>query len=137
MPSPSPVTSAEHDWPGRRLGLPESGPRSIARPGRRIAALAIDFAIAAFLWAVFFPDAQWASTLIFIGTQVLFIPLTSGGIGHLCTGLRVVTLNGTWVGVLRPIIRTLMLALLVPALIWDVDQRGLHDKAAGTVLVRV
>jgi hypothetical protein len=25
---------------------------------------------------------------------------------------------------------------VIPAAIWDADQRGLHDKAAGTVLVR-
>ncbi|QEE61335.1 RDD family protein [Salinibacterium sp. dk2585] len=137
MPEPSTMIPANNDWPGQRLGLPEHGPRSVARPGRRIAALAIDFAIAAILWAAFFPNEQWASTLIFVGMQILFIPLLSGGIGHLCVGLRVVTLNGTWVGVLRPIIRTLLLALLVPALIWDADQRGLHDKLAGTVLVRV
>jgi uncharacterized RDD family membrane protein YckC len=29
-----------------------------------------------------------------------------------------------------------LLALLVPALIWDRDGRGMHDKAAGTALVR-
>src|SRR5690554_1554286 len=137
MPEPSTMNTGNNDWPGQRLGLPEHGPRSVARPGRRIAALAIDFAIAAILWAAFFPNEQWASTLIFVGMQILFIPLLSGGVGHLCLGLRVVTLNGTWVGVLRPIIRTLLLALLVPALIWDADQRGLHDKVAGTVLVRV
>lgn len=137
MAAPITSTPAANDWPGQRLGLPESGPRSVARPGRRIAAIAIDFAIAALLWAAFFPSEQWASTLIFMGLQVLFIPLTSGGLGHLCVGLRVVTLNGTWVGVWRPIVRTVLLALLIPALIWDTDQRGLHDKVAGTVLVRV
>jgi hypothetical protein len=26
--------------------------------------------------------------------------------------------------------------LIIPAVIWDGDQRGLHDKIAGTVLVR-
>ena len=26
-------------------------------------------------------------------------------------------------------------SLVIPAVIWDADQRGLHDKAAGTVLV--
>lgn len=137
MPALHTASTPEHDWPGRRLGLPESGPRSVARAPHRIAALAIDFAIASFFWAVFFRDEQWASTLIFIGLQVLFIPLLSGGIGHLCLGLRVVPVGGGWVGVWRPIVRTLLLALLVPALIWDVDQRGLHDKVAGTVLVRV
>jgi len=25
---------------------------------------------------------------------------------------------------------------VIPAVIWDADQRGLHDKAAGTVLLR-
>jgi TRAP-type C4-dicarboxylate transport system permease small subunit len=109
----------------------------VARPGRRIAAISIDFGVAALFWAVFFPGAQWASTLIFIGMQVLFIPLASGGIGHLCVGIRVVPLAGGWVGVWRPAVRTLLLALLIPALIWDADQRGLHDKVAGTVLVRV
>jgi uncharacterized RDD family membrane protein YckC len=30
-----------------------------------------------------------------------------------------------------------LLLLLVPAVIWDRDGRGLHDKLAGTLLVRV
>jgi hypothetical protein len=29
-----------------------------------------------------------------------------------------------------------LLALAVPALIWDADQRGLHDKAVGTLVAR-
>lgn len=89
------------------------------------------------LWFAFFRGEQWASTLIFVVLQVVFIPLVSGGIGHLCVGLRVVPVTGGWVGVWRPIVRTLLLALVIPALIWDADQRGLHDKIAGTVLVRV
>ena len=32
--------------------------------------------------------------------------------------------------------RTALLIVVIPAVIWDADQRGLHDKAAGTVLVR-
>lgn len=137
MPSATQATPSVSSWPGQRLGLPETGPRSVARPLRRIAALLIDFALAALLSAVFFGYEQWASTLIFMATQVLFIPLTSGGIGHLCVGLRVVPIRGGWVGIWRPLVRTLLLALVIPALIWDTDQRGLHDKIAGTVLVRV
>ena len=30
--------------------------------------------------------------------------------------------------------RTLLLGLLVPAVVWDRDGRGLHDRAAGTTL---
>ena len=50
--------------------------------------------------------------------------------------MRVATLSGRWVGLWRPIVRTALLVLVTPAVIWDPDQRGLHDKAAGTVLVR-
>ena len=39
-------------------------------------------------------------------------------------------------GLWRPIVRSVLLALVIPAVIWDADQRGLHDKAVGTVLVR-
>ena len=37
----------------------------------------------------------------------------------------------------RPLVRTVLLCLAIPALIWDRDQRGLHDRGAGTVLVRI
>ncbi len=129
-------TGASSRWPGDRLGLPESGPRSVARPGRRIAALAIDFALAALLSAAFFQYNGVASTLIFAATQVLFITLVAGGIGHLLVGIRVVPISGGWIGWWRPVVRTLLLCAVIPPLIWDADQRGLHDKLAGTVLVR-
>jgi hypothetical protein len=34
-------------------------------------------------------------------------------------------------------VRTVLLCLAIPAFIWDRDQRGLHDRVAGTMLVRV
>jgi hypothetical protein len=37
------VSEPESRWPGERLGLPAEGPRSIARLGRRVAALFIDW----------------------------------------------------------------------------------------------
>lgn len=129
-------TGASSRWPGERLGLPESGPRSVGRPGRRIAALAIDFALAGLLSAAFFQYSGVASTLVFAVTQVVFITLVAGGIGHLVVGLRVVPLKAGWIGWWRPIVRTLLICAVIPPLIWDADQRGLHDKIAGTVLVR-
>jgi hypothetical protein len=33
-------------------------------------------------------------------------------------------------------VRTLLLCLVIPVLVWDSDQRGFHDKIAGTVLIR-
>jgi hypothetical protein len=124
------------DWPGRRLGLPETGPRSVGRLGRRIGALAIDGAIADLIAIAFFNYDAWAILAILAVLQILFITLLSGSIGHLIVGLRVVPLTPGWIGVWRPALRTVLLCIVVPALIWDRDQRGLHDKIAGTVLVR-
>ena len=50
--------------------------------------------------------------------------------------MRVQLVTGGWVGLWRPVVRTVLLCLVIPAVIWDADQRGLHDKAAGTVLLR-
>lgn len=124
------------DWPGHRFGLPEDGPRSIARIGRRLAAFAIDIAIGALISFAFFDYDRWASLLIFAVLQVLFLVLLSGSIGHLLLGMRVVPLGGGWIGLWRPVVRTVLLSVAVPALISDRDRRGLHDRLAGTVLVR-
>ena len=128
-------TDAE-DWPGKRLGLPQTGPRSVGRLGRRIGALAIDGAIADLIAFAFFDYNSWAILAILAILQVLFITLLSGSIGHLIVGLRVVPLKPGWIGVWRPLLRTALLCIVVPALIWDLDHRGLHDKFAGTILVR-
>ncbi len=66
----------------------------------------------------------------------MFLILANGTIGHLIVGLRVVPIVPGYLGVWRPILRTILLAVLIPAVIYDKDQRGLHDRWAGTVLVR-
>ena len=124
------------DWPGRHFGLPASGKRSIARFGRRLAAFAVDVTIGAILSSAFFDYDRWASLAIFAAMQVIFLILVSGSVGHLLLGMRVVPLKTGWIGVWRPVVRTALLALLVPALFADRDRRGIHDRLAGTVLVR-
>ena len=129
------VTQNAQSYPGERLGLPREGSGSIARLGRRIGALFLDYG-AAYLISGFFGWDPLAILAIFAAIQLLFIPTLQGSPGHRIFGLRVVRLDGAWVGLWRPIVRTLLLIVVVPAAIWDADQRGLHDKAAGTVLLR-
>lgn len=129
--------TADHDaYPGERLGLPGEGSGSIARVGRRIAAVAIDWACAVVISIAFFEYQALATSLIFAVVQIVFIPTIGGSPGHRVLGMRVVRLGGGWVGVWRPIVRSVLLSIVIPAVIWDPDQRGLHDKAAGTVLLR-
>ena len=136
MPAANPtLPPAGQRWPGERLGLPESGPRSIGRPGRRIGALVVDWGLSIIVSVAFFHYDAFATLGIFALTQIVFLILASGSIGHVVFRMRVVPMAGGWIGVLRPIVRTLLLCVVISALIWDRDQRGLHDKVAGTVLV--
>lgn len=128
--------SASEQWPGRRIGLPESGARSIGRLGRRLVALSIDWAFAVIISIAFFNYDAFATMAIFVTAQIVLLVTANGSFGHLVTGLRVVPLAGGYLGVWRPIVRTLLMAIVIPAVIWDVDQRGMHDRLAGTLLVR-
>jgi len=132
---------APSEWPGERLGLPASGRGSVGRIGRRLGAIFVDWGLALLIALLVAPYStathSWASYGIFALMQILFIPTIGGSIGHRVFGLRVVPLVGGWVGPWRPVVRTLLLALVIPVLVWDSDQRGFHDKIAGTVLIRM
>ena len=133
-------------FPGERLGLPAQGPRSVGRVGRRILALIVDWVIAVLLtnaltgsWSAEVnarPVHQLETYGVWVGLMIVVVPILGGTLGHRLTGLAVAPLAGGWPGVWRPAVRALLLALVIPALIWDSDQRGFHDKVAGTVLVR-
>ena len=93
-------TQGPNDYPGQRLGLPQSGPRSLARLGRRIAALFVD-------WLISYGLAALAMTLGLLSlgmlsTAVLVIWLVLGVVsvrlfgftpGQLALGLQVVPVD--------------------------------------------
>lgn len=124
------------DWPGQRLSLPEAGSRSVARLGRRLGAIAIDWGIAVALSVAFFDYAPLITLLLFVGLQVLFTMVINASIGHAILGVRVVPMAGGTLGVWRPFVRAGLIALVIPAMVWDENQRGLHDRATGTILLR-
>lgn len=129
------MTESTQIYPGERLGLPREGSGSIGRVGRRVGALFFDYG-AAYLISGFFGWDPLAILAIFATIQLVFIPTLQGSPGHRIFGLRLVRADGAWTGLWRPIVRTALLIVVIPAVIWDADQRGLHDKAAGTVLLR-
>ena len=73
---------------------------------------------------------------IFAVMQYVLIVTLGGSVGHVVLGMRVRPLTGGYVSLWRPALRTVLLCLVVPAVVWNADQRGLHDVFSGTVLVR-
>ncbi|WP_458778855.1 RDD family protein [Arthrobacter sp. D3-16] len=130
-----PDTSGISKYPGERLGLPESGSGSIARAGRRIIALMIDWGIALLISNFAFGGDAWATLAIFAVEQILLVGTLGYSIGHRITGIHVVAAGGGAPGPLAALVRSLLLCLVVPAVIFDPDHRGLHDKAMNTLLV--
>jgi hypothetical protein len=89
------------------------------------------------VYAFLRPDPFGFKTLaLFAATQIVFLLVLNGSIGHLIVGLRLVPVVPGYLGVWRPFLRTFLLVLAIPPLIFDRDQRGLHDRWCGTVLVR-
>lgn len=123
-------------YPGERLGLPTSGRGSVVGFGRRLLAFAVD-AVLCDLVAVFvFHNMAWNIVVFFAEVWVL-TGLLGYSAGQLICGIRVARLDGKPVGPLWSFVRTALLCLLIPAVIWDRDYRGLHDRAANTVVVQM
>ena len=129
--------------PLNRLGLPEIGPGSVAGLGRRIAAFFLDYfasmAIAHLIGQDMDPLSNQFRVLtleIMFAQIVMLTALTGSSFGQRLLGMQVSRLDLTRVDVLRVIARTLMIFLVIPAVVWDRDTRGLHDKALGTIVVR-
>jgi uncharacterized RDD family membrane protein YckC len=57
-------------------------------------------------------------------------------VGKRLLGIRVARLDGKPVGLVWSLVRTLLFLAVIPPLVFDVDLRGLHDKASNTVVVR-
>ena len=135
----------DHERPGVRLGLPADGPGSVSSSGRRAVAFAVD-AIASGLVARLVDPVDTSGTLdLSVGllplavlalVYVVGLLLVDRTPGMRLLGVRVTRLDGAGVGLVPAALRTALLLLLVPAVITDRDGRGLHDRAAGTAVVR-
>jgi uncharacterized RDD family membrane protein YckC len=129
-------------YPGQRLGLPETGSGAVASWGRRLGAVLVDWvlctwAIASGLLRVTGPDAGLVGLGVFAAEYVVLVGTLGMTLGMRLFGIRVAALDGGRPAFLPVLIRTVLLCLAVPALIWDRDRRGLHDRAAGTVVVNL
>ena len=131
-----------------RLGLPASGRGSLAPLGPRLVALAIDWALCLAISRAFFDGDPMATLGVFALENVVLVGTAGFTVGHRLLGLRVRDLSRVGAaardgapgvgapGLLKAAVRTVLLCLVIPAVVWDAEGRSLHDRAAGTVIVR-
>ena len=129
-----------HRYRGERFGLPESGVGSIPSTARRAVAMVIDCVLAGVITGLFtMPDLprNW-SILTWFLIGVIAVSFFGCTPGMYAMGVRVARIDGSaMVGVPRAILRTVLVGLIIPVVVWDYDYRGLHDRLVGTVVVRM
>ncbi len=113
--------------------------------GRRVVALVIDWALSmlavgAFIgqgvWSGGGGAAQWLPLAVFALEVWILTTLLGGSAGQLIVGVTIRRTSGAPLDVLRALVRTALLCLVIPAVIYNRDQQGLHDLAVDSIAVR-
>lgn len=134
----------ERQYPGYRRGLPATGPGSVAGWGRRVAALAVDWALSLLVTSVirqagFWDGAggrEWGPLAVFAIEASILTTLLGGSAGQLLLGVVVRRTTGAPLDAARALLRTLLICLVIPPLIYNRDQQGMHDLAVDSITVR-
>lgn len=121
---------------GQRLGFPRHGVDAVAGFGPRLAAVIVDWLPCLVVANLLTTNPEFSTLALFAVLTALTVGLTGRSPGHALLGLRVATLDGGRVGFGPAVIRTVLLCLAIPPLVYDSDGRGLHDRVAGTVVLR-
>jgi len=112
--------------------------------GRRMAALALDwlacYAIVAALSGCInkmSPNSSLYVLAIFFLEVWILIALQGATLGHRLFGMKVVRFeDGGAISLSQALIRTVLLVLVVTAVTFDVNGRGIHERLSGSVLTR-
>ena len=112
--------------------------------GRRMAALALDwlacYAIVAALSGgvnKMSPNSSLYVLVIFFLEVWILIALQGATLGHRLFGMKVVRFeDGGAISLSQALIRTVLLVLVVTAVTFDVNGRGIHERLSGSVLTR-
>jgi len=140
-----PPAGAPQAYRGQRLGLPESGTGSLASTGPRLLAYLVDAIASGLVAALFVRHGGGVAdslpklwSLIPLAVDYILGALVAGRtIGMFLFGLRLARVDRqAAVDPVRIVVRTVLLFLLVPAVVFDRDGRGLHDRLSDTAVVR-
>lgn len=130
------LPSSADRYPGDELGLPASGPGSLAPWSRRILALMIDWGIASLISTTWFSFDPWATLGIFVLMHVFLVGLLGVTIGKRLVRIQVV--RGQKVpGPIWATVRVLLMLAVLPVVLISSDGRAAHDRIASTVQLRM
>jgi uncharacterized RDD family membrane protein YckC len=122
---------------------PASGPGSIAGFGQRFLAFVIDGVLADLIGIIVNGGYERSDresfevAVAFLLIELVFITFAGQTPGMRAVGIAVVRFDGRGRTALRWVaVRTLLLAAVVPGLFTDSTGRAMHDRAAGTVMIR-
>lgn len=102
-----------------------------------MAALCVDWLLSLLIATAITRHPQFVTIAVF-GVEIwLLTALTGFTVGKRLLGIRVARLDGKPVGLGWALVRTILLLAVVPPLVNDSDLRGLHDRAANTVVIRI
>ena len=105
---------------------------------RRFGAILVDWLLCLLISRAFADpvEAPWLAPGLLLVVYAFFVGFFGQTLGMRLLRIRCVSIaTGGPIGVPRAVVRGALLLLLVPALIMDKDGRGLHDKAAGSMVV--
>jgi hypothetical protein len=73
------------------------------------------------------------TTLAIFALEVIILTwLTTASFGQRILGICVLTVYGTRLSLWRVALRTLLICLVIPAVVYDNEGRGLHDRVVGS-----
>jgi uncharacterized RDD family membrane protein YckC len=111
----------------------------VASSSARFGAFLVDVALATLI-AGLFTAPQLPKNWSLVAWAAIVVPATAViGMtpGKTLFGLRVIRIDGAmFVGPFRALLRTILLFVVVPALVMNIDGRGWHDRLTATVVVR-
>jgi uncharacterized RDD family membrane protein YckC len=139
------AADAPQSYRGERLGLPETGSGALAATGPRLLAFLVDALASALVAALFVRHGGGVAhglpgswSLVPLALDYLAGTLVAGRtLGMYLFGLRLIRVDKpAAVTPGRIVIRTVLLFLLVPAVVFDRDGRGLHDRLSETAVIK-
>jgi uncharacterized RDD family membrane protein YckC len=126
-------STPSHTTPGTGAGQLVA-PASL---GRRFGALLVDWLLCLLVARLFADPVTegWAPVGVLVVEYTFFVGFFGQTPGMRLLRLRCLGVGtGRPVGPVRALLRAVLLALVIPALVMDNQRRGWHDRAAGTIV---